>query len=192
MVDLWLGRLNNLLAELELTEDAFIHLTTSQMQLRDLLKQQRRLEAGSRQIAGIEENLGAKVGWPRIVLELDDQRLEFITRAEQIELLVQGRQISIEQGDWLRSELYYQLGRCRRAARSSGLPRLRRLQLLLGRLVDASMHKLTSRSGHTLGDMAVRLALMSVSREPGPAADLLLRAARNLVHIAHQGTNDPS
>jgi hypothetical protein len=149
-----------------------------------ILERQRRLDRWRHRATELESALAAEVGWPRLVIELDDQGLEFVSSASGIDKLVAAGNVSSADADWLKQELTHQLDRWRVAeARPWGLRFVRGREQRLAERQSAALQRFIISSGIDTPSVVTRLVILIVTIEPGLTADALLTIAKDLLRI---------
>jgi hypothetical protein len=183
MATLSMLRLEQALAFLGMSMSEFIAgQGDNQAPLVALLDRQRRLDRWQHRAAELEAELAAEVGWPRLVVELDDQDLEFVSTASGIDKLVAAAKVSLADADWLKQELTQQLDRWRVAeARPWGLRFVRGREQRLAERQSAALLRFIGASGNGAPSVVTRLILLIATSEPGPTADALLTIAKDLI-----------
>lgn len=185
MAPLSISRLEQTLASLGMSMAEF---TTGQgadqAPLVALLQRQRRLDRWQHRAAELEAALAAEVGWPRLVIELDDHGLEFVSSASGIDKLVATGKVSPADADWLKQDLAHQLDRWRVAeARPWGLRFVRGREQRLAERQSAALQRFIVSSGIDTPSVVTRLVILIVTIEPGLTADALLTIAKDLLRM---------
>lgn len=185
MATLSMLRLEQALALLGMSMPEFIAgQGDNQAPLVAILERQRRLDRWQHRAAELEGALAAEVGWPRLVIELDDQDLKFVSTASGIDKLVAAGKVSLADADWLKQELAHQLDRWRVAeGRPWGLRFVRGREQRLAERQSAALLRFTGSSGNDVSSVVTRLIILIATIEPGPSANALLTIIRDLLHI---------
>jgi hypothetical protein len=185
MATLSMLRLEQALASLGKSMDEFIAgQGTNQAALIAILERQRRLDRWQHRAAELEAALAAEIGWPRLVIELDDQDLEFVSMASGIDKLVAAGKVSSADADWLNQELAHQLDRWRVAGgRPWGLRFVRGREQRFAERQGAALLRFIGASHNGIPSVVTRLIVLIATIEPGPTAEALLTITKDLLHI---------
>jgi len=183
MTTLSLARLRRLIEKLGLDLAHFSELDADFAQLHRLVVRQQQIDRLQQLIGEVETTIGHTVGWPRLVVELDDYDLEFVSTSGTSDALVAARKISPEDAQWLNLELRERLKHWWRAARARGLPGLRRRELSLAALNQAELTRFMAVPPPSVDGIFVRLIVLSITAEEGSLAaalaDLVAELARH-------------
>lgn len=177
------SRLIHILSIVGLSVRDLIHLALDPHVLDHLLEQQSRLDRLARLADQLETGLGAKVGWPRIIVERDDHNLAFITSPADIEALRAEQHLSPESALWLKRQLQRQRARWVRASRQSGLHAVRRRERRLGWAQDRAVRRYLRHAGPGLAGVLPQLIVLIATLEAGWQADALTSIARRLTTL---------
>jgi hypothetical protein len=180
MTSLSLARLSHTLERVGMTVERLAAMCSDPACLCTLIARQARLDDLQLLIGRVETDIGHTVGWPRLVVELDDHALEFVSSTSAIDALAAAQKVSAEDAAWLRLELREQLSRWWTAARARGLVRLRRREVTVAAQRDADFTRFMTSAASSIGDVLVRLVLLTATLEPGPVSDALEELAAAL------------
>lgn len=185
MATLSTSRLAQTLALLGMSMSEFIAgQGENQAPLVALLDRQRRLDRWQHRAGELEAALAAEVGRPRLVIELEDQDLEFVSTASGIDNLVAAGKVSPADADWLKQELAHQLDRWRAAeGRPWGLRFVRGREQRLAERQSAALLRFIGASGNRAPSVVTRLVILIATIEPSPTANALLTMTKDLLHI---------
>lgn len=174
------SRLRSLLERLDLDLDRLRVFGPDFAQFHTIVARQERIDRLQHLISEIETAIGHTIGWPRLVVELDDYDLEFVSTSGAIDALVAARKISAEDATWLNLELREQLARWWSAARARGLTGLRRRELKLAAQNQAEFIRFMNTRALSVDGIFIRLLVLSITTEEGPLADALAKLAMDL------------
>lgn len=177
------SRLEQVLSAIGLSLTDLVQLAASPHALVHLLEQQSRLDRLSRLADQLEIALGTEVGWPRVIVERDDQSLSFITSAADIGALQAEHHLSLGDALRLKRQLQKQRGRWTRASRRSGLHALRRRERRLGDRQDHAIRRYLRQSDPGVAGVLPQLIVLIATLEAGWQADALTSAARRLTTL---------
>lgn len=176
-------RLKHVLSIVGLSATDLVQLAPDPAVLDHLLEQQSRLDRLARLADQLETALGVEVGWPRIIVERDDQNLAFVTSAADIEALRAEQHLSSEDALWLKRQLQRQRARWVRASRQSGLHAMRRRERRLGRAQDRAIRRYLRRVGPGAAGVLPQLIVLIATLEAGWQADALTAIACRLATL---------
>lgn len=179
-------RLQSVLSVVGLSSTDLIQLAADPDALVHLLEQQSRLDRLTHLADQLETVLGAEVGWPRVIVERDDQSLAFVNSAADIEALRAEQHLSPEDALWLKRQLQKQRGRWTRASRRSGLHALRRRERRLGDRQDRAVRRYLRHGGTGVASVLPQLIVLIATLEAGWQADALTSIARRLTTLVSE------
>jgi hypothetical protein len=177
------SRLKHVLSVAGLSAKDLVQLAASPDVLVHLLEQQSRLDRLTHLAEQLETALGAEVGWPRVIVERDDQSLAFVTSAADIEALRAEQHLASEDALWLKRQLQKQRGRWVRANRRSGLHALRRRERRLGDTQDRAIRRYLRHTGTGVAGVLPQLIVLIATLEAGWQADALTSIVRRLTTL---------
>lgn len=177
------SRLQHILSVVGLSTADLVQLAASPDVLVHLLEQQSRLDRLTHLADQLETALGAEVGWPRVIVERDDQSLAFVTSAADIEALRAEQHLAPEDALWLKRQLQKQRGRWVRASRRSGLHAVRRRERRLSDTQDRAIRRYLRHAGTGVAGVLPQLIVLIATLEAGWQADALTSIARRLTTL---------
>lgn len=180
------SRLEHVLSVVGLSAKDLVQLTGDPDVLSHLLEQQARLDRLAHLADQLETALGAEVGWPRVIVERDDQSLAFVTSAADIEAYRAEQHFSPEDALLLKRQLQKQRGRWVRASRRSGLHALRRRERRLSDTQDRAIRRYLRHAGAGVAAVLPQLIVLIATLEAGWQADALTSIARRLKPLVSQ------